>query len=201
MPTTDTNELNETIDEDHEENSNEGNKANLPGTKKDRLAALKVLGINDLTNKQAAEITDTSEEYARQILNALSGQEGYDKANESDLERVSDDQELLDAIAERAVKLGPVDTPLTEQPELAETSATAETNSDEQTRLAVATLPQTESARDTRVKSPREQIQELIAVMDALEREADVEGDDRRAFVAGEARKRAEILLQSLSSS
>lgn len=205
MTPTDTNE--DQIEASDE--SGESDEPELPGSKKDRLAALKILGIADeLTNKEAAEIAGTSEEYARQILNALSGKEGYDKADESDLKRVSGDEELTEVVAERAFELGLVDghaiqqsepTVSAEPSERTESTESSDTTADDQTRSTAATTPQPDATPDnTRAISAREQARELVAVMDALEREADVEGDDRRAFVAREAKTRAEDLVQLL---
>ena len=207
MPTTDTDTDEDEINEPSEtpDDSSDEPQPALPGSKKDRLAALKVIGIDgELTNKEAAEITDTSEEYARQIRNALNGQEGYDKADQDDLDRVSDDQELTGAVAERALKLGFVDGIPGAKPEPAEpteSDGTTDTTTDGQTRLTAASTSQTVAEPDTPTKSVREQAQELVVVMDALEREADAEGDAQRAFVAKEARTRAEALVQLLSGS
>ncbi|MDJ1431152.1 hypothetical protein [Halostagnicola sp. A-GB9-2] len=173
--------------------SNIDDEDELPGNKKERLVALHVLDIDDeITNKEAATITGASEEYARQVLNSLDGKEGYEKADTEDIERVSDNQELLDAISERTIALGILDE-------------TDPEDTEEQTIEEPDTMPTSTTAKATASTGPvsatsaLDELEELVSVMDVLEREADAAGDSGRAFVAQEARSRAEAALNALT--
>ena len=150
----------------------DGDDVDLPGSKKDQLLALWVLGVgSEITNKEAGEIVGCSTEHARQVFNAV--QEGDQR---DELDEVGDDEELLDAVAERAVKAGVLSREEIEEGE----------------------RESPESGWRSRDDSIEGELEELCVLMDAFQREAEAAGDAQRAYVAGEALRRAEAVLDKV---